>query len=529
MSTDSESHLQRLSVQYKEFRDYLWSQYLPLEWVALSEEEQMFSSSSPAELDVLFVQRRGTREIKNMQDLVSITNQASLTSEILDLADVSFIDQLAYLHFTQCVVASAGTATHNMIFMRPGSVMVIAMQPEWCEFSWMYVNQGILLGITVHVLCDDSDAIHSGKQTRHSSFVNKFWKQGRNVYSVYIIYILFHSYNFHMISTHIFTILGPRGAKDANVTVNLKSFEEIINSMSRFGNVMGHLRLNSDKSTDHWCFGMNADSVSSTRQGTKFPLAEPELYVVLPSGEDTDDYPLFQHLDRPFVRASIVKVSATLTPHPESIGENPQWLRTLSLHADITSNVAGMSEIFEYFPHLTICSIFWLLPEEQAAGPFCVRADALNYHSTIDTHLDVTQEELLIHMWYQVSEGGGKIRDSDCYVPISLSLPHHGLIFSPSQLLPQTSIECVVTAVSRDYLFSYTPTYRTSIQHATADFCRGYGLGNLACYRVAHQISLCVHARQTTSELSNIQLIPTPQDPFVFIHFEKVGGTSLRQ
>ena len=175
----TDRHVQRLSVQYKAFRDHLWSQYLPAEWIVLSDEEKKFSSTAPADVDVLFIQRKETREILNIQDLIDVTETLSLRSEVIDLDDMSFINQLGYFHFSACLVATAGTATHNMLFMRPGSTMVIIMQPEWCEESWMYVNQGVLLGITVHVLCDEMDgAFPSTTHTRHSSFVNKFWLQG---------------------------------------------------------------------------------------------------------------------------------------------------------------------------------------------------------------------------------------------------------------------------------------------------------------------------------------------------------------
>lgn len=179
----SDRHVQQLTTKYKLFRDHLWRQYLPAEWLALSDEEKMFSSSSPAEWDVLFIQRGKSRMILNLQDLADKTQELSLRYEAIDLDLMPFVDQLAYWHFTACVVAVAGTAAHNMLFMRPGSTMVIIMQAEWCEWSWMYVNQGILLGITVHVLCDrreERGGLYPSIRTRHSSFVNKFWLQGAN-------------------------------------------------------------------------------------------------------------------------------------------------------------------------------------------------------------------------------------------------------------------------------------------------------------------------------------------------------------
>ena len=344
---------------------------------------------------------------------------------------------------------------------------------------------------------------------------------------------------FYVQSTTPLIRLGPGGAKSSNITVDTASFEAAlkvssnsIGSRRRGGNVHG---VGGEDS--HWCVGSNYQSLMTSHSNNEKRVAttDPDLFFI-----EVPELTMstFSTLERPFVRASVVKIAISHTLHPHSTPVDPQWLQTLAVHADVTSHVDSMDQVFEFFPHLTLCSNVWLLPEEQIGGPFCVRADALNFHSTINTHLHITQEEVVIHMWYQISERGGKIRGSDCYVPLNLNLPNFGLILPEIRNKARgKQIECSVRVVDEhavqtehpELIFAHSPTYRTSLQHATADFCRLYGLKVTTCYHAAMQISSCVRAKSTDAELPNIQLLPTAQDPFVFLHFEKVGGTSLRE
>ena len=181
----TDPYVERISNSYLRFRDHIWKSYLPNEWLSMSNEEKAFSREHPPAIDVLFVQRRNNRVVSNMDEMINLTRSYyNLQSEIIELEDMHFVDQLTYFHNSACVVAAAGTATHNMLFMRPGTCVIVLMQQEWCEYSWMYVNQGILLGLSVHVLCHEPDfGLNPAIKARHSSFVNKFWNQGNSSYN----------------------------------------------------------------------------------------------------------------------------------------------------------------------------------------------------------------------------------------------------------------------------------------------------------------------------------------------------------
>jgi capsular polysaccharide biosynthesis protein len=68
-----------------------------------------------------------------MEDLVDWAERQGLNWLLIDdLAEVDFDDQMFIFSQVDVLVAVAGTALHNMLFMRPGSAVVIIMQPFWC-------------------------------------------------------------------------------------------------------------------------------------------------------------------------------------------------------------------------------------------------------------------------------------------------------------------------------------------------------------------------------------------------------------
>jgi hypothetical protein len=118
-----------------------------------SESEVLFSG-------VLVVQRKGNRVIMNLLELVSRLREVTGAEPmVVDLDEEPFHRQLELFRRTKVLVAVAGTALHNMLFMlhRPATVIAL-MQPGWCDRSWVYVNQAALLGIEPIVVCADSYA-----------------------------------------------------------------------------------------------------------------------------------------------------------------------------------------------------------------------------------------------------------------------------------------------------------------------------------------------------------------------------------
>ena len=49
-----------------------------------------------------------------------------------ELGEVSFDQQMYLFREADILVSTAGTAVHNMLFMRPYTAVIILMQPSWC-------------------------------------------------------------------------------------------------------------------------------------------------------------------------------------------------------------------------------------------------------------------------------------------------------------------------------------------------------------------------------------------------------------
>ena len=49
-----------------------------------------------------------------------------------ELGEVDFDQQMYLFREADILVSTAGTAVHNMLFMRPYTAVIILMQPAWC-------------------------------------------------------------------------------------------------------------------------------------------------------------------------------------------------------------------------------------------------------------------------------------------------------------------------------------------------------------------------------------------------------------
>jgi hypothetical protein len=72
---------------------------------------------------------------------------------------------------------------------------------------------------------------------------------------------------------------------------------------------------------------------------------------------------------------------------------------------------------------------------------------------------------------------------------------------------------------------------RHSIQRMTADTCALYEMSHWQCGRLAsvlaREAQRAILARETG--LPSVQIIPSKHNPFVFLHIEKCGGSTLRR
>lgn len=152
-------------------------------------------------------------------------------------------------------------------------------------------------------------------------------------------------------------------------------------------------------------------------------------------------------------------------------------------------------------------------------------------------------------MWVQSSPEGGKFEHSDVFVALDFRIPFQAtmLLREDEKLdghgaLDLFEYKCAVSMGSPEegsidlmYHTYDAPPDADSIytwQFAMADYCRDQNLHSAAdCLRAISQIYHCMHIRNRLHRegLPAIQELPEPERPFVFLHVEKVGGTSLRR
>jgi hypothetical protein len=160
-----DSSLAPFSQNYQRFHNYVSGRV-----------NEMISDSIDAQpiIDVLFIYRNSSRGIVNMEEMIEIVSAMNLSWLAVDFAVTPFKTQLIYLRKTRLLVAAAGTAMHNMIFMNHSTSAIVIMMADWCRCSWQYVNQGILLGINVLTYCHPNEA---KDQAISFHWTSNFWLQ----------------------------------------------------------------------------------------------------------------------------------------------------------------------------------------------------------------------------------------------------------------------------------------------------------------------------------------------------------------
>lgn len=172
-----------LQKRYKQFQEFLWS-VSPLHIQTLSATKTGHTadlSQSNTPLNLVIIQRRKNRMLLNLDQLLaSIAGDGTLAGSfqsvsVAVLEDMPFTEQLQLFLSADILVSMAGSALHNVLFMRPGSVVIILMQPGWCAWSWVYANQAVLLDVLPLIHCP---AAKPESPLTAVGLSRRFWLQG---------------------------------------------------------------------------------------------------------------------------------------------------------------------------------------------------------------------------------------------------------------------------------------------------------------------------------------------------------------
>jgi hypothetical protein len=143
----------KLKNNYQNFQKKLISSYNNKYDNYLINENSIFNINNN-KTKVLIIQRSKSRSILNLDDVIIIFDSIDIEVKIVDLDTISFALQMQAFKQIDILIAVAGSAIHNMLFMKPDTHVIIIMQKGWCNWSWMYINQAILLDINTYKYCD---------------------------------------------------------------------------------------------------------------------------------------------------------------------------------------------------------------------------------------------------------------------------------------------------------------------------------------------------------------------------------------
>jgi hypothetical protein len=89
---------------------------------------QWTSHDTTRDVNALLIRRRGSRIILNEESIIKLLVSYNINCKEVDLMEVPFTEQVVLFAEADILIATAGTAVHNLIFMRPHSVVIIVMQ-----------------------------------------------------------------------------------------------------------------------------------------------------------------------------------------------------------------------------------------------------------------------------------------------------------------------------------------------------------------------------------------------------------------
>ncbi len=489
LSTDSGNReVYELASRYRQFSAHINASVRSHFFASAQPRSDSGGHASDGALIAAFIQRSHDRVLLNLDKVFAECATLHLNCSLHRLEAMSFAAQLELFGAADVLVAAAGTALHNMMFMRPGSAVVLVMQPNWCPWAWMYANQAVLLGITPHVYCDSSEDDYSDR--RFHQWSRRFWRQ------------------------------GPRMSKNSNTTLEVSQMTKLL--FAARGAVTAKSSESPVVPRSPVCFGVPTD----TQRESKVSPKVVEMFV------------------------SAVTVQSTQGD------DGASWQVGVVGEVGLLRAGSEGAMVAHSLPHLSVCLLAVLLSSESEEGadePWCFPVRGLNYFSAI--HLHLGHPVFALRFWAQISPEGGKLRGSDTFVVVDCRLENGGFeqgdVQRPAHLALRVGEDCRVNdrrttqivsigaqtktapcSVSRLVSFSDLSTSRRSVQRRATSFClSGALLTDRSCglFLAELQRRKLLSRLAAKHSLPAVQLMPSPSSPFVFLHIEKTGGTTLRE
>lgn len=507
----SSSSSSDLSSRYQSFKSFLN--------VAAGPSDPLFSpspsstiTSSSSDL-MLFIERSAHRTLTNLDAALQLAARRAssilgdsgyaLTLASSRLEDLGFrSSQLPLFRSASIVIAQYGSGAHNVLFMPSrGSVLILLMQPGWCPWSWSYVDQALLSGVSVVALCSDNRYTTEVSQ-RTFRWTHKAWEQ------------------------------GPWRSKDSNWGVGLDSFGAAFDAAE----VLLRKYRSDPNSFVPEAVVLHDDQSRNPPQRRPQPLGATRKHFYFPP----------EQLPLPRVHVSDLQISPT-----GGIEFDGSLMMRVSVVVEvITAPLQTKQELDN--DRLELCAGIGFNYRDIDEKFTCFKASVFNEFSTFDFTAPIGAE-LPLSFWLQFElEDGSKraVLDSETYYHTIVSAPTRGLGISTVNFVRASTIDESVEDApafydSRNFqnfqqmtifvdeaaTFTVDLYHPTALQGQIAAICREARVGSEVCLEFTRN---CLTKAAEQGELLKAglpmkQYVPTLNTPFVFLHHEKTAGSSLRR
>ena len=510
------------------------------------------------------------------------------------LEDMQFSAQADMLvNKTSLLVAQYGTAVHNVLFLRPGSSLLLLMQPRWCDWAWAFASQAVLLDIHVFVYCDEARS-HLGSSSSSSGSLLPLtplrvrwhgmgWAQGpwltKDSNDQYV--------DLESLERLLddFVELRHRQMKAVHNTSTLSKSSTVprVNSLLTACTAAAYARCDDSHRA---AFGWQSGAVwpsphhgkgSYIRRGNRasagIGVCSESVGILKSQSRNYDEsfgsprahignLSSFE-LPNGMLRVRLVPeivfrsgkhatyYTAHLLPH-YLLGKNAQR----NQHVVFCSEVLTVEDLYD----TSASSSSSFKPEQERPEPLCHEASAFNEFSTLDLHLQ-SHAPLVLHAWLakrwhsrsRLQHRGTVtstrvLKGSDTF--FAFNTERHGNFKAAQFGLRSEDFHCDATATLPVIIDGSLKELRldlgkeTALQGAVVTFCQQHSLlgGGLGSGSVASSPRDCARLAAAAADLAApwaaIRMLglppvqassPSPTEPFVFLHHEKCAGTSLRR
>jgi hypothetical protein len=527
-------------------------------------DEDVETNDDPI-LDVLFVQRDDNRVILNLVELVKTVEKFGFSWKVVNLSKLPFYQHPRLFAKTKILVGVIGTSIHNVVWMgnplepynegHPNRHVVMIVPPLWCRWSWMYSNAVHLLNgeknlynnISHYEICVSSPYYYQMEKGEEETTRAKEEEY----------------YGYYQWSRKSW-LQPPRVTKLMNVTVPVKEFASVIAKIKeKESGVKKEMIHHSYVTADAAHSFVNSQTASSSSSSSVAPFPSTSLSVL--------SLFLSEKIMISFITELKVSPSSSLiTINPNKEEQEKSWKIT------IEGNMFGKKQIIESLlgasPYLSVCFKIY----GSSTKPLCYQLSDLNYYSNFQITLSSEPIQIL-HMWIQAFPEGGKFEQSDLLLPLDcrltsacgsfllqslgddsqpssispMRLPRIPLKISRGCSSPSSSYKSSLVSFSsydtdeansniscesvRKLFFSVGsdnhPLLLPFSHSALYSFCRVNDLQVESCRSFVLKLFnlLSRHLVVDSLNLPAIQFLPNPQNPLVFLHVDKTGGTTLRK